>query len=279
MKNQGCAEILVGFGKGCSTDTILTDQGKDITVLRNQPYRTNVAKKLECRIPLGARPMHKSTLILEGPEAAIDYTSSYNQCFTNQKIQPIIKHTGYPDEIKNLGMNIEGKGHSTTQKEAFCLKEFMPRSILNKVSMENRTKGAQGLAMKELTNPTGSSQNYSTSYSSTHDIRCMNPSSCANISEFQPKRHTHNIITGEELSNVHLTNYKRKSEEWLQQYSRRRLGCGKCQYQSPTEGQEKEGVKKQQLQKGVPLMAAARMQKWALFLGGHSYEIEFKRKC
>ncbi|XP_072125628.1 uncharacterized protein [Mobula birostris] len=175
MKNQGCAEILVGFGKGCSTDTILTDQGKDITVLRNQPYRTNVAKKLGCRIPLGARPMHKSTLILEGPEAAIDYTSSYNQ-----------------------------------------------RSILNKVSMENRTKGAQGLAMKELTNPTGSSQNYSTSYSSTHDIRCMDPSSCANISEFQPKRHTHNIITGEELSNVHLINYKRKSEEWLQQYSRRR---------------------------------------------------------
>ncbi|KAI2644841.1 Retrovirus-related Pol polyprotein [Labeo rohita] len=30
-------------------------------------------------------------------------------------------------------------------------------------------------------------------------------------------------------------------------------------------------------QKGVPLTAAARMQRWALFLGGHRYRIEFKR--
>ncbi|XP_057202332.1 uncharacterized protein K02A2.6 [Triplophysa rosa] len=30
-------------------------------------------------------------------------------------------------------------------------------------------------------------------------------------------------------------------------------------------------------QKGVPLTAAARMQRWALFLGGHRYQIEFKR--
>ncbi|KAI2646044.1 hypothetical protein H4Q32_028458 [Labeo rohita] len=30
-------------------------------------------------------------------------------------------------------------------------------------------------------------------------------------------------------------------------------------------------------QKGVPLTAAARLQRWALFLGGHRYRIEFKR--
>ncbi|XP_067912302.1 uncharacterized protein [Heterodontus francisci] len=221
MSNQECTQMLAGFGKGCSTNTILTDQAKDMTVLRDQPYRTNVAKELDPVSHLGARPMHKSTLILEKRPAVTDYTSSYNQFYTSQRIQPIIKYYGYPDEIKHLGMNTDGKEHLTTHKETFYQKELIPRSILNKAVAENRMKGTWGLTMKEITNPTSCSQSYSTSYSSMHDIRYRHPT-CANIPEFHPKRYAHNIITGEERATVQPTNYKRKSGDWLQQYSRQR---------------------------------------------------------
>uniref|UniRef100_UPI00398F70ED uncharacterized protein isoform X3 n=1 Tax=Pristiophorus japonicus TaxID=55135 RepID=UPI00398F70ED len=195
MSNQGCSQILVGFGKGCSTNTILTDQAKDIAVLRDQPYKTNVAKELVPVSRLGARPMHKSTLILEKTPVGTDYTSSYNQFYTSQRIQPIIKYCGYPGEIKHLGMNMDWNEHRTTHKETFYQRELIPHSILNKAVAENRTKSTRGLAMKEITNPTRSSQNYNTSYSSIHNIRYQHPS--AHIPEFHPKRHTHNIITEE----------------------------------------------------------------------------------
>ncbi|XP_067859829.1 uncharacterized protein [Heptranchias perlo] len=223
MQNQECTQMLAGFGKGCNTNTILTDQAKDITVLRDQPYRTNVAKELEPVSHLGARPMHKSTLILEKTPVVTDYTSSYNQFYTSQRIQPVIKCFGYPGEIKHLGMNMDVKEQITTHKETFYQKELVPRSILNKAVVENRTKSTRGQAMKEITNPTRSSQNYSTSYSSIHNIRYQHPP-CANIPEFRPKRHTHNIITGEERPSVQPANYKRKSGDWFQQYSRQR-GC------------------------------------------------------
>ncbi|XP_078097048.1 uncharacterized protein LOC144510879 [Mustelus asterias] len=223
MSNQECTQILVGLGKGCSTNTILTDQAKDMTVLRDQPYRINIAKEAEPVSHLGARPMHKSTLILEKRPAVTDYTSSYKQFYTSRRIQPIIKYSGYPDEIKHLGMNTEENEHLTTHRETFYLKEVIPRSIQNETVAENRTRGTWGLAMKEITNPPSCSQSYSTSYSSMLDIRYQLPP-CANIPEFHPKRHTHNIITGEERPNIQPANYKRKSGDWLQTYSRQR-GC------------------------------------------------------
>ncbi|XP_072337960.1 uncharacterized protein [Scyliorhinus torazame] len=223
MPNQECIQMLAGFGKGCSTNTILTDQAKDITVLRDQPYRTNISKEVEPVSHLGARPMHRSTLILEKRPAVTDYTSSYKQSYTSRRIQPIFKYSGYPDEIQHLGMNTDEKEHLTTHRETFYLKEVVPRRILNKVVNENRTRGTRGLAMKEITNPTSCSQNYSTSYSSMLDIRYHQPP-CANIPEFHPKRHSHNIITGEEWPRVQPTSYKRKSGDWLQLYSRQR-GC------------------------------------------------------
>ncbi|XP_020389010.2 uncharacterized protein LOC109934750 isoform X2 [Rhincodon typus] len=223
MSNHEWTQILTGFGKGCCTDTILTDQAKEMTVLRDRPYRTNVAKEMQPVSHLGARAMHKSTLTLGRKSAVSDYTSSYKQYFISQKAQPIIKYSGYPDEIKHLGVNTDGKEHLTTHREAFFVKEVIPRRILNKTVVENRMKNTQGLAMKEITTATSGRASYCTSYSSVHGIRAHHPTS-AHIAELQPKRHTHNIITGEEGPSVQPTNYKRKSGDWLQQCSRQR-GC------------------------------------------------------
>ncbi|XP_048408382.1 uncharacterized protein LOC125462393 isoform X3 [Stegostoma tigrinum] len=126
MSNHEWTRILTGFGKGCCTNTILTDQAKEMTVLRDQPYRTNVAKEMQPESHLGARAMHKSTLTLGKKSAVSDYTTSYKQYFISQKAQPIFKFSGYPDEIKHLGVNTDGKEHLTTHREAFFVKEVIP---------------------------------------------------------------------------------------------------------------------------------------------------------
>ncbi|XP_048408381.1 uncharacterized protein LOC125462393 isoform X2 [Stegostoma tigrinum] len=150
-------------------------------------------------------------------------TLNIHKYFISQKAQPIFKFSGYPDEIKHLGVNTDGKEHLTTHREAFFVKEVIPRRILNKTVAENRMKNTRGLAMKKITSPASGRASYCTAYSSVHGIRAYHPTS-AHIAEFQPKRHTHNIITGEEGPNVQPTNYKRKSGDWLQQCSRQR-GC------------------------------------------------------
>ncbi|XP_072416275.1 uncharacterized protein [Chiloscyllium punctatum] len=221
MSNHEWAQILTGFGKGCCTHTILTDQAKEMTVVRDQPYRTNVAKEMQPVSHFGTRAMHRSTLTLGKKPAVSDYTSSYKQYYIIQKAQPIIKYSGYPDEIKHLGMNTDEKEYVTTHRETFFVKDVIPCRILNKTIVENRMKNTRGLAMKEITNPKSSSASYCTSYSSVHDIRVHHLTS-ANIAEFQPKRPTHNIITGEESPSLQHTNYKRKSGAWLQQCSRQR---------------------------------------------------------
>ncbi|XP_072416279.1 uncharacterized protein [Chiloscyllium punctatum] len=126
MSNHEWAQILTGFGKGCCTHTILTDQAKEMTVVRDQPYRTNVAKEMQPVSHFGTRAMHRSTLTLGKKPAVSDYTSSYKQYYIIQKAQPIIKYSGYPDEIKHLGMNTDEKEYVTTHRETFFVKDVIP---------------------------------------------------------------------------------------------------------------------------------------------------------
>nr|XP_006007002.1 PREDICTED: uncharacterized protein LOC102361368 [Latimeria chalumnae] len=84
MMEQGKAEVILGLGQGIFTDSILTDQGKKMTLISDLPYEQRFLQKPKPVSYLGARPMHRTTMKLGNRRDGTDFTTSHEHCYAGK---------------------------------------------------------------------------------------------------------------------------------------------------------------------------------------------------
>ncbi|XP_062388667.1 uncharacterized protein LOC134077214 isoform X1 [Sardina pilchardus] len=149
------------------------------------------------------RPMHETTLTLKD-SADTNYTTVMAESYSGRDTrgQPLIfsfRDPQFPSQHdRKLDLsNTIATYTATHSRDVHSPKDIIPHNVLYNSRMRNWTRSHEGLAMKEVTNPTGSTL-FRSSYHDNH----QNPSSSIGHGVTSMGRptawHSHDILTGED---------------------------------------------------------------------------------
>eukprot|EP00062_Callorhinchus_milii_P009124 gi/632952560/ref/XP_007891918.1/ PREDICTED: uncharacterized protein LOC103178797 [Callorhinchus milii] len=231
MANQEKAEVITDYGQDNATNSIQTHQREEKPGLQEMSSEKCCVAQEQTANSLKGRSVRKTALILQSTPFEADYSTSYSESYAGKdwdgkRVERFNKVTPYlPRNNINMDLNLDEEVHiSTLTKDSYYEKDIIPHNILHQIGVENRVHNIRGTAMKEITNPPENNMKlWISSYTAMHNIREEQPPS-ATISEFFPKRHNYNIITGEDATDVPSTSFKRRSGDWIHRNTTQR-GC------------------------------------------------------
>ncbi|XP_064415221.1 uncharacterized protein LOC102361368 [Latimeria chalumnae] len=226
MMEQGKAEVILGLGQGIFTDSILTDQGKKMTLISDLPYEQRFLQKPKPVSYLGARPMHRTTMKLGNRRDGTDFTTSHEHYYAGKgdgrEMSNVPRRLPYPSVcLSDVDM---GMDYRTETAESCCPKEIIPHNIVHRPVLENRTRNIRGTAMKEITMYQGQKPDYQSTYTIVYSLQSRNQAKKPGPT-FRTRQHTYNIITGEDRRPAQTaSDYRRRSGDWLVRHSGGRSG-------------------------------------------------------